>query len=617
MQIIFNCQTQTKNMKSKTDQDSDLENVLDYKLKIDFSKLTAILKECRSSARENTDDICALRTATQLIREDKESMQSRLQECLTGVDQIALSMTKYNEKLIQLEGMLMKNLSEANEKANAQQSELQKTIEEKLATSVKGVEEKLAVVLEKLEKAEAKEGVVKSQKQDKTAGEIELEEKMGKLETSLVKEIDLLRYFICKFNVRSTMDTKLYELEGKVDSIKIKAEEKSAIKGNNDQPTTNLAKNLEIESIAEKVVMREERNEAQEKLYAQRFAEIEETCKKLEVETVELNKKYSGFVTALKGIQKTFSDKLKIKVVLEGVDDDSQDRAKVPSFSKEPPKNVREGTKAIAPTTTVIQKADPSLDLSGIEKQINILAREVIKCAPKDSMESLDQALKMLQAVVATKCNRKDFETFEQTVASFISSVETKLAESQETQIYQGNCIKENIEAIAKLRQDFDGHSETIKKTLDLFTNLKFRVDDVVVKLEQSASSSDVTILKQTMNEYFYHLLLIACLIKLISCANCQKISMSLQPPFLTLRISTTSSWCYSELTNALKIWKRKQRTFKNLPLRKRPRTQLFQWKHQQNPQFQEKRQKNFRHAQKVQQEQKRSSPSMNQQQMT
>ncbi len=74
----------------KSATDSDLEGVLDYKLKIDFSKLVDVLKECRSRAQENAGDIAALRASLELVREEKENVQSQMLECTTTVDRMTV-----------------------------------------------------------------------------------------------------------------------------------------------------------------------------------------------------------------------------------------------------------------------------------------------------------------------------------------------------------------------------------------------------------------------------------------------------------------------------------------------------------------------------------------------
>ena len=65
-----------KEAKSEHKVEDDLENVLEYKLKIDFSKLVNVLRETRKQGEE--------------IYTVKTAVQGRLQECLSAVDQVTV-----------------------------------------------------------------------------------------------------------------------------------------------------------------------------------------------------------------------------------------------------------------------------------------------------------------------------------------------------------------------------------------------------------------------------------------------------------------------------------------------------------------------------------------------
>ncbi len=69
-----------KGTENESADDSDLDDVVQYKLNLDFSKLAVALKQSRKSTREQEKEISALRLAVLELREDKVDMAKRLQE---------------------------------------------------------------------------------------------------------------------------------------------------------------------------------------------------------------------------------------------------------------------------------------------------------------------------------------------------------------------------------------------------------------------------------------------------------------------------------------------------------------------------------------------------------
>ncbi len=60
--------------------DEDFDDLVQYKLALDFSKLTTALKQNRKLMKENAEEISGLRKALAAVREDSDSMRSKLAE---------------------------------------------------------------------------------------------------------------------------------------------------------------------------------------------------------------------------------------------------------------------------------------------------------------------------------------------------------------------------------------------------------------------------------------------------------------------------------------------------------------------------------------------------------
>ena len=123
-------------------------------------------------------------------------------------------MSKYNEKLIQLETTQMKNNSEikgmveeTTAKSNSKLVETQKLLEDKFASTVKGLEDKIVALTVRLSEKEARDAA-KSNNPSVTVpspsmysnnkqgiDEEDLDEKLEKFQSSFEKEIDTLRQY--------------------------------------------------------------------------------------------------------------------------------------------------------------------------------------------------------------------------------------------------------------------------------------------------------------------------------------------------------------------------------------------------------------------------------------
>ena len=109
-------------------------------------------------------------------------------------------MTKYNEKLIQLETAQMKHsaemrgiITENNEKHNAKQMEMQKQIEEKFTGTIKALEEKVAALSAKVAEKDKANAMAMLARPEKNAFEIDLEERLDRVEATMTREFDLIK----------------------------------------------------------------------------------------------------------------------------------------------------------------------------------------------------------------------------------------------------------------------------------------------------------------------------------------------------------------------------------------------------------------------------------------
>ena len=59
----------------------EFEDIVEYKLNFDFSKLIGALKQHKQTLTANTEEISSLRTSVLKVCDDKVAMQNRIQEC--------------------------------------------------------------------------------------------------------------------------------------------------------------------------------------------------------------------------------------------------------------------------------------------------------------------------------------------------------------------------------------------------------------------------------------------------------------------------------------------------------------------------------------------------------
>ena len=141
-------------MKGNKEDYSDMENILRYRMTIDFSSLISILKECKEDIKNNTKDISDIKTAINSIREDKESGQNQLQEFAVEINKTSLSISKYNDKIMSMDAQIVECLANGKENLDLRQTEIEKKMKEKLDLAINEINTKLNNQAVKEEKKE-------------------------------------------------------------------------------------------------------------------------------------------------------------------------------------------------------------------------------------------------------------------------------------------------------------------------------------------------------------------------------------------------------------------------------------------------------------------------------
>ncbi len=422
---------------------------------------------------------------------------------------------------MQLETDLTKNsshfkamLTESNDSSVAKQAETHKLIEaqtEKFSPVIKALTERLAALEAKLA---AKETASPDPKPAQTT-----EERLGKVEASaetLKKGLDQLR---------ADLQTKLLEVAARpvplpeptivsvLAPVVAKSHDVTVIPAEVRTPTQEKVSELD-QQLQQKYVSMDERKEVpaaagvQESadkgagVWQKRVDQMEEELKKAAGEVSSLASNQETVFSTLKEMQKTFAEKLKLKVSMEGIDAVVQQQKQTkPNFAKEVPPAIKpqlDGMK-LQP----VRRADTVADTGTVDKQIIMLANEVVKCASKQSVDNLEQVVSSIQLLLSAKCDRKDVEAARSELDTAMKTLEAKMASLIVLGRNQGQLPSaEEAENTAKLRQDVDTQKREMKKAADLVGKLQFALDDLALKLEQRASSVEVTILKQSMNEY-------------------------------------------------------------------------------------------------------------------
>ena len=167
--------------------ENNYEDVLKYSFKIDFSDLAIALRETRKINKENSSNISSFSTVINALREEKNASQNQLNEHGQKIEQLSLSTDKHLGKLMELEAIITKGLSSANENINTNQVDIITLIDKKITDIMNYVDKKLNAVINETEKNKA------------ILEKIELKhnehnERLDNIETALSEEIVNLKY---------------------------------------------------------------------------------------------------------------------------------------------------------------------------------------------------------------------------------------------------------------------------------------------------------------------------------------------------------------------------------------------------------------------------------------
>ena len=151
-------------------------------------------------------------------------------------------------------------------------------------------------------------------------------------------------------------------------------------------------------------------------------------------------------------------------------------------------------------------KDEPIPENKDFTSEIELLSKSFENYATKKSLETLKQSFTEFQTLILSKVNiihdevesKKDSKTDDK----FNPELENKLAEIEVLKSSVEKLSKEHTEDILKINEDLNEFKDTLKRILDMINSLKFSVDDITKELDQRANEMDVTILKQSVNEY-------------------------------------------------------------------------------------------------------------------
>lgn len=333
------------------------------------------------------------------------------------------------------------------------------------------------------EKIEA-ESIKSSRKytNEKSIYDIEIEQKMQRIEAELVKNIE---------EIRSKSELKYYDLENKIDEIRfaeieIKANMEKLSVPEKKPDTGNFFGNKPLavsEDVANELYKRyqllskelEEYKQIvvkacveQEEGLIENYASFEERLKKVEREYNNFERISDHKVDnellkeCLQSIKKTIFEKLKFRIPLPGIDgpDIVNEQEKNTNFAKDFMKNLN------SPRNSVNLQALSSAQAVKIEeheKRLEELRREMMFFCRKEYFEKLEHEIKFIQTILYSKPDTKDIENLQETMTNEIKQFDTKIKEFISLMSAQQNTGTKNNESDSKIITLLD-HLEEIDK---------------------------------------------------------------------------------------------------------------------------------------------------------
>ena len=148
------------------------------------------MKESKKSLKNCSEDICLLKTVINNLREDKETTQNNIQECLVGYNQMSLSLSNYREKFIELESLMKSQLKDANTKRELEQNMFEEKMTNRINTAIINIEEELKEITKRLNRNDKE---VETRNREKDAETIKFIENIDTVEKNCAKELDSFR----------------------------------------------------------------------------------------------------------------------------------------------------------------------------------------------------------------------------------------------------------------------------------------------------------------------------------------------------------------------------------------------------------------------------------------
>jgi len=367
-----------------------------------------------------------------------------------------------------------------------------------------------------------------------------INERLNQLEDSLRKETTFFK---------STLESNIYELELKFDALrkgkkhkpgeeKVDEDIRRAL---NAQPIEsrrssmdntnynsiaekydNLAEELKIfrKSITDQMSMRNAEIQAKFADLANHIMQNENEKPKVDDSMIEFNKKQETIVNALKSIQKMVTEKLKFKLKLDGIDDENLDIPKTPSYLKEetasPRRNLhKQISKIEAMSDEISSENSDKIPLKLVQKpeltkhlsESNLLATTQIQPSgntiPAEALnryvsrEYFDNAIKNIKESLLNKADL--------TMVEKLNALLEKIKESYEN--YKEKTHDEIGNLMQRTQENENSRLEILQKLSEqnsLNTKQELTINDLLEKIQQKVSMTDINLLKNSINEYFF-----------------------------------------------------------------------------------------------------------------
>eukprot|EP01022_Parablepharisma_sp_SALTPOND_P018860 TRINITY_DN313_c0_g1_i1.p1 TRINITY_DN313_c0_g1~~TRINITY_DN313_c0_g1_i1.p1 ORF type:complete len:611 (-),score=83.22 TRINITY_DN313_c0_g1_i1:7464-9296(-) len=591
-----------ENKKKWESTDENMDQLVE--VRFDCSALSRVLKKCSTDNKENSEEVRALRKELSTVKEDRYKLETRLKETNETVEQLSVfmyymfnayqkSMESYNKKLIELESTILKQAEVAKQFTTQKSAEVltneteeHRKLESKFTTSLRTLNEKVDTLKQYVVNTKGKQEVISLAKEKAEVvlpPEVFIQElnedpeEKAKVIDKVIQLEDLLRKEVTF--LKSTLEANVYALECKIEAVrKGKSGEEGTVddelrkalaKKHNEKDNETIMKQAEQHEKYNEIkkeldelrkTMLETAFQEEEKLFKvaretqKQAADLEALNAKNEAVTSDLSKNQASVFAALKSIQKIVADKLKLKLKLEGIETEPEDKLKSPNFVKEESTSRKAYHKQLTmPTSpapvqspTVVQEAHKDTTLTPISTPVSDRGNYVSK-------EYVDYMLRSVNTAISSKASCVVIENVIDELNNLQKTV-TKNKEDFDKYIA-------NIDTTLKaLEQSVLEIGQSVGKLEPLATKQAFSIEDLKSQLAQRATITDLNLFKQSISEYFFFNIssCIASQRSLISSTTIQRMQMNRQK-FPLLCLKRTFGQSYLELNISWKSWRNAQ----------------------------------------------------------